>query len=173
MSSDSNCVAQSAQYVKTSTPRSDSRRTATHPWLSPASGLRPQSSHCITCPRRLSIASGFHKKTHTGALPCALGSTDGERLVTGAGTSCPADARVTTGATAYKWLAWMKVSPQQQFARAPPPRSRRTVFVATMPRGPSVVLPLPRIGRAAAFTSDAAPGRLGQGARVERRVASI
>jgi hypothetical protein len=39
-----------------------------------------------------------------------------------------------------------------------------------MPRGPSVVLALPRIGRAAAFYSDAAPGRLGQGARVERNL---
>jgi hypothetical protein len=35
------------------------------------------------------------------------------------------------------------------------------------PGAPRSVLPLPRIGRAAASTSDAAPGRLVQGARVE------
>ena len=60
-----------------------------------------------------------HRETHTSALPCALGSTDGERLVTGAGTSCPADARVTTAATVRVQMVGMdEVSPQQQFARA-------------------------------------------------------
>jgi hypothetical protein len=41
-----------------------------------------------------------HRETHTSAVTCALGSTDGERLVTGVGTSCPAASRVTTAATA-------------------------------------------------------------------------
>lgn len=172
MSCHSNCFAQSSQYVKTSTPRSDSRRTATHPSLSSASVLRPQSSHCIAYASQTFDSTGFHKERHISAFSCALGSTDGERLVTEAAQAAHPTQALLLQRPRVQMVGMDQVSPQQQFTRAPRPRSGRTLFVATMPRGPSVVLPLPRIGRAAAFTSDAAPGRLGQGARVEARVAS-
>ena len=62
MSSNSNCLAQFSQYVKTSTPRSDSKLTATHPPPPSASALRPQSSHCIACPSKSSIASSHTER---------------------------------------------------------------------------------------------------------------